>query len=506
LAGAGVSAEGSGSGAGTSYDRVALKFKGLNDEQMRQNLEVRAAIGVLGHVFDNLDALDMRVAETELEMQEALRLYRDMNHLSLAGGITCENVIQHVQSTTLLLFYKPPGAEAPIPVTAATFSMRAPSTMMLRLLATNPRMTRKGFARVTVHFLKELCRALSKSDILVYTYPSSSSFYKALNFHHTNPHMQRPPSMPSLVAVVAIAAAADAKAGAAASSADGAAADGAAVDGAADDGAAADGAASDGAAVGAAADCAVADGAVANGAATDGAASDSVAVAQQLSREEVRDARRVFSAKENEMIFHVQPTLASMLQRGVRADAAGAHPYACTRRRAAPQPAAEAASGKARKPGRPRGSGGGQGSGGGGRGRPHPIGLVPIGDPPDFRQSAEVWKDAVMPMYESPTANGMGAVASSPPLDGSKGAAAGDEGSEDGDGEPPPRKRKLGNDDGEYVVQDIAGVRAHEGEVQYQIKWKGWGAQHNTWEPRAHLTNLDAEIAEFEASLSSARS
>ena len=138
--------------------------------------------------------MQLRAAESEVDVAEALKLYRDMNHLSLAGGITCEQVINHVQSHTVLLYFGGQAEEHqtdPILVTAATFSMRN-QTMMLRLLATHPRMTRKGFGRVTVHFLKELCRFLGKTDILVYTYPSSAHFYKALHFRHTNPGLPKP--------------------------------------------------------------------------------------------------------------------------------------------------------------------------------------------------------------------------------------------------------------------------------------------------------------------------
>ena len=62
---------------------------------------------------------------------------------------------------------------------------------------------------------------------------------------------------------------------------------------------------------------------------------------------------------------------------------------------------------------------------------------------------------------------------------------------------PTPRKRKLGKD--EYQVEKIVGMRREADEVQYLIKWKGWGAKHNTWEPLSHLQNLQAEIAAFEA-------
>merc|ERR1740133_332826 len=119
-------------------------------------------------------------------------------------------------------------------------------------------MTRKGFGRVTVHFLKELCRVLGKTDILVYTYPSSAPFYKALHFRHTNPGLPKPsPTAPETESAADAAAA----------------------------------------------------------------------------REASRDARRVFSVKENEMICHIQPTMEQVLEESLKA--VSVHPYACTRRRAA---------------------------------------------------------------------------------------------------------------------------------------------------------------------------
>ena len=35
------------------------------------------------------------------------------------------------------------------------------------------------------------------------------------------------------------------------------------------------------------------------------------------------------------------------------------------------------------------------------------------------------------------------------------------------------------------------------GEIEYLIKWKGWPAKYNTWEPMAHLQNLQQEIEAF---------
>mmetsp|Transcript_8651 Transcript_8651/g.27434 ORF Transcript_8651/g.27434 Transcript_8651/m.27434 type:complete len:491 (+) Transcript_8651:62-1534(+) len=440
-----------GGAASSSYERIGLKFRGLNDDAHRCNAEAREAIGVLADMFDPLGPLELRVAESEADELEALKLYRDMNHLSLAGGITCEQVIRHVESTTVVLYYKHPEADAPICVTAATFSLRPPSTMMLRLLATHPRMTRKGFARLTVHFLKELCRALCKTQILVYTYPSSASFYKAQHFQHTNPHLQR----------------ADALAAAAAAAASGGGGD----------------------EVGRADACAPAD---AGGACSSAAAP--VAPAHQLSREEAREARRVYSAQENEMICHIQPTLAHMLSVGVRHDGVGAHPYACTRRRVASatdQPAASAGP-RARK-GRDRRSGGRGGSAGT---RGPATGLVTVEHRHDFGESIEVWREAVSPVYQTSDASS----ASGPTSP--RGGGRGGEGDRDGDA-PPPRRRRLSR--AEYEVEDILGVRSHDGEVQYLIKWKGWATHHNTWEPRSNLNNLHEEIEAFERSLSDSR-
>lgn len=462
---------------GWAYERVLLKFKGMNDDQMRSNLEVRAAIGVLARMFDSLDTLEMRVADSDLEMQEALKLYRDMNHLSLAGGITCEQVIQHVQSTTILLFYKPVDAPVPIPVTAATFSLRAPSTMMLRLLATHPRMTRKGFARATVHFLKELCRALDQSDILVYTYPSSASFYKALNFQHTNPHLhqQRPPTMAAAAPAAATPAAVQTP-------------------------------------------VATTPAPIENGT-NEGGAVPPPQPQPQRSREEVRDARRVFSAKENEMIYRVQPTLISVLHRGVRANTEGVHPYACTRRRAVPNaaPGDERSAPGARRRGHDKESRRGHGAhtssadavSDGAKNRPV-IGLVPVDPVPDFTQAANGWRDAVKPLCTSSTTNGCGCCTSTPPATASRAinkaeGSGADVSDADTGEEPPPRKRKGGGTEKEYDVQEILGVRAHGGQVQYLIKWKGWAAKHNTWEPRSNLANLEDEIQAFERSLTEAR-
>ena len=444
--------------------------------------------------------VQLRAAESEVDVAEALKLYRDMNHLSLAGGITCEQVINHVQSHTIVLYFGGQAEENqadPILVTAATFSMRN-QTMMLRLLATHPRMTRKGFGRVTVHFLKELCRSLRKTDILVYTYPSSAPFYKALHFRHTNPGLPKPtPTAPE----------------------------------------------------------------------TESAADTAAA------REVSRDARRVFSAKENEMICYIQPTMEQVLE--VSLKAVSVHPYACTRQRAAqpvgqpftapraasaaltaavgaPELAVEqrqspSSSSRDKKlsaqqkqsptqrmwkqprpaprerviaPPRERpapmaigsplvGPGGvptnGYARRSGGRSADRMAGELSGGK--SFLGASENCMDddsqnepSVDPVPLDPETEGgslLHTVASGTGED--NGALSDSNSAEDGT----QHKRRLEKD--EYQVERIVGVRSNGGELQYLIKWKGWQPKFNTWEPLHHLKNLQSEIDAFEGSLKAAK-
>lgn len=473
----------------TVFSKVRLKMKGVGDETHRSNIFIRDAIVCLAQLLQQWPALQLRVADSGTELNEALKLYRDMNHLSLAGGITCEQVLHHVQSHTVLLYYRASESDPQLAVTAATFSMRG-TTMMLRLLATHPRMTRKGFARVTVHFLKELCRALHKTEILVYTYPSSAPFYKAMHFRHTRTDLPKP--------VVSAPAAASSS------------------------------------------------------------SAEELAAAQQQARQEAREARRVFSAQENEMIYHVQLALEQVVNVGFKQEAT-VHPYACTRRRAAQPPpavrharsktlpAVEHAAGTSRRAERRSARSGTE---------------LPPADPQASRCSAcslaatsssssslaAAWCAAVSPLYTSPqvtrsdgknkpTAPGLptvGDVVASTPAcrtssadkracthdPASDGAdAAGPTGADDADDaeasadEPfegddshesaPQRKRKLSK--GEYVVENIVGVRSCSGELQYLIKWAGWAPKFNTWEPEGNLRNLQPEIDAFESALKSAR-
>lgn len=114
LAAAGASTDGSASDVKAAstpeFKAVRFKLKGLNDEMGDANAEITQAIIDLAKLVESCTTLQMRPAQTEAELQEALKLYRDMNHLSLAGGITCE------QATRMTRLHQRPASMHPPPV------------------------------------------------------------------------------------------------------------------------------------------------------------------------------------------------------------------------------------------------------------------------------------------------------------------------------------------------------------------------------------------------------
>ena len=75
-----------------------------------------------------------------------------------------------------------------------------------------------------------------------------------------------------------------------------------------------------------------------------------------------------------------------------------------------------------------------------------------------------------------------------------------DEGEEE---EKPKKKKKKGKQkkkaEAEYEVESIVSKReSDEGKVEYLVKWKGWNASDNTWEPVDNLQSSQELIDEFE--------
>ena len=99
------------------FKAVRLKLKGQGDAMGEANEEITQGIIELAKTLECSQTLQMRPAQTEAELQEALKLYRDMNHLSLAGGITCEQAREGTWSMRM--------PSAATPLTAASCPERA---------------------------------------------------------------------------------------------------------------------------------------------------------------------------------------------------------------------------------------------------------------------------------------------------------------------------------------------------------------------------------------------
>ena len=50
----------------------------------------------------------------------------------------------------------------------------------------------------------------------------------------------------------------------------------------------------------------------------------------------------------------------------------------------------------------------------------------------------------------------------------------------------------------EYEVEGILNSRYYRSKLQYLVKWKGYGFEHNTWEPAENLLeNANEEVLRF---------
>ena len=50
----------------------------------------------------------------------------------------------------------------------------------------------------------------------------------------------------------------------------------------------------------------------------------------------------------------------------------------------------------------------------------------------------------------------------------------------------------------EYDVEEILDSRVNDkGQLEYSVKWEGYGHEDNQWEPVEHLTNCTVRVREF---------
>ena len=57
---------------------------------------------------------------------------------------------------------------------------------------------------------------------------------------------------------------------------------------------------------------------------------------------------------------------------------------------------------------------------------------------------------------------------------------------------------ELEEGDEEWEVEDILAKRRRNREDQYLVKWKGWPAEYNQWEPASHLQHAPALVRKYE--------
>ncbi|QRW24877.1 hypothetical protein RhiXN_11789 [Rhizoctonia solani] len=50
----------------------------------------------------------------------------------------------------------------------------------------------------------------------------------------------------------------------------------------------------------------------------------------------------------------------------------------------------------------------------------------------------------------------------------------------------------------EYKVEGITDMEERNGKWFFRVKWKGYGSEENTWEPRENLKNAEKILEKFE--------
>ncbi len=63
----------------------------------------------------------------------------------------------------------------------------------------------------------------------------------------------------------------------------------------------------------------------------------------------------------------------------------------------------------------------------------------------------------------------------------------------------------LEDDEGEWEVEEVKDTARLDGKRHYLVKWLGWPAEYNTWEPEEHLRNARSMVTSFEKRLAAKR-
>jgi hypothetical protein len=61
---------------------------------------------------------------------------------------------------------------------------------------------------------------------------------------------------------------------------------------------------------------------------------------------------------------------------------------------------------------------------------------------------------------------------------------------------PPPPPVEIEGEK-EYVVDEVRDSRLRQGNLEYLVKWRGYGEEENTWEPASNLVHADHAVKDF---------
>ena len=66
----------------------------------------------------------------------------------------------------------------------------------------------------------------------------------------------------------------------------------------------------------------------------------------------------------------------------------------------------------------------------------------------------------------------------------------------EGQNKPTPPPIEIQGEE-EYEVEEVLDSRRCHGIVEYRVQWKGYTAEHDTWEPALNLEHAKAKVKAF---------